>query len=588
MRFEGTGAKAAGEPFGKYAPLPFMGSAALSDPLGIQDAWQELGRGLLGNPRHLFDAQREYATSWASLVNSMTCRLFGLEAEPVAAPEADDRRFADAMWEESPFFDFLKKAYLLNARSWTSFVDGAPGLDERSRRRLDFFLRQTIDALAPTNFFATNPKALRTAFETGGASALAGLRNALRDFDPASGRLRNPMCSPDAFEVGKDVAATLGKVVYRNRLIELIQYAPTTAKVHRRPILLVPPWMNKFYVLDLRPENSMVKWLVERGHSVFVVSWFNPDSSSADMDFEDYMLEGPLAALRAIESATGEREVNAVGYCLGGILLSALAAWLHADKDEERDRLAGITLFATMVDFSDTGDISVFIDEKTLPPLADAIAREGFLSGQSVGDAWRAVRANELFWSFHINNYLLGQEPPKLDLLFWNSDPTNMPAAAHLFLMRNMYLENRLCKPGGLTLAGRSIDMSKVKTPAYLLATFDDHIAPWRTAYLSAGLFGGKTEFVLGGSGHIAGVINHPGKEKYGYRTAKKIAADADEWLASSSRHEGSWWPHWDRWLSTLGGGEVKARIPGTGGLPALEDAPGSYVMRPMPRGRGV
>ncbi|WP_197019117.1 PHA/PHB synthase family protein [Thioalkalivibrio sp. HK1] len=582
MRVEGTNARA-GEGSGNRAPLPF-GGAALSDPLCLQDALRGLGIGLVTSPRYLFDAQQEYAASWGALVNSMTCRMFGLEAEPVAVPEADDRRFTDAMWEQSPWFDFLKQSYLVNARAWTSFVEGAPGLDERSRRRLDFFLGQMIDALAPTNFFATNPKALGAAFASGGASVLAGMGNALRDFDPTTGRLKNPMSSPDAFEVGKSVAATPGKVVFRNRLIELIQYAPATAKVRRRPILLVPPWMNKFYVMDLRPENSMVKWLVERGHSVFVVSWFNPDSSLADLDFEDYLLEGPLAALRAIESATGEREVNAVGYCLGGIALGALAAWLHADEDDERNRLASITLFATMVDFSDTGDISVFIDEKTLPPLADAISQEGFLSGQRVADAWRAVRANELFWSFHIDNYLLGKEPSKLDLLFWNSDPTNMPAAAHLFLMRNMYLENRLCKPDGLTLAGRSIDMSKVKTPAYLLAAEDDHIAPWRTAYLTTGIFSGKTEFVLGGSGHIAGVINHPKKEKYGYRTAKKIAAGADEWLASSKEHKGSWWPHWDRWLEAFGGGEIEARIPGEGGLPALEDAPGTYVMRPMPR----
>lgn len=582
-RIEGTGA-AVGEGSGDHAPPSLKGSVALCDPLCLQDALRELGVGLLASPRYLFDAQREYAASWGALMNSLTCRMLGIEAEPAALPEADDRRFADAMWDESLWFDFLKQAHLINARSWTSFVESAPGLDERSRRRLDFFLRQMIDALAPTNFFATNPKALGTAVESGGASVLAGIRNALRDFDPTTGRLKNPMCSPDAFEVGKSVAATPGKVIFRNRLIELIQYAPATAKVRRRPILLVPPWMNKFYIMDLRPENSMVKWLVERGHSVFIVSWFNPDSSLADTDFEDYVLEGPLAALRAIESATGEREVNAVGYCLGGIALSALAAWLHADEDDERNRLAGITLLATMVDFSDTGDISVFIDEKTLSPLADAISQEGFLSGGRVADAWRAVRANELFWAFHINNYLLGKEPSKLDLLFWNSDPTNMPAAAHLFLMRNMYLENRLCQPDGLTLAGRSIDMSKVKTPAYLLATEDDHIAPWRTAYLTTGLFSSKTEFVLGGSGHIAGVINHPKKGKYRYRTAKKIVAGADEWLASSKEHEGSWWPHWDRWLAAFGGGEIDARIPGEGDLPALEDAPGTYVMRPMPR----
>ncbi len=584
-RIEGSGA-AADKASQSRRRSPFGESFALPDPLCIHDAWRKSLVGLCERPGYLFDVQREFLESWGALSNSFARRMTGFEAAPAASPKADDRRFVDPMWQESLWFDFLKQAYLVNARACTSFVAGAPGLDERSRLRLDFFLRQTLDALAPTNFLATNPKALRTAFESGGASVLAGMRNALRDLDPISGRLENPMCAPDAFEVGRSIAATPGKVVFRNALIELIHYAPTTAKVRRRPLLLIPPWMNKFYVMDLSPRNSMVKWLTERGHSVFIVSWFNPDSSFADMDFEDYMLQGALAALRAIESATGEREVNAVGYCLGGILLSALAAWLHAEPDEERDRLASVTFLATMVDFSDTGDISVFIDEKTLPPLADAVSQAGFLSGRRIADAWRAVRANELFWAFYIDNYLLGQDPPELDLLFWNGDPTDIPAAVHLFLMRNMYLENRLREPGGLNLAGRSIDMSKLKTPAYVLATEDDHIAPWSTAYRTTGLVSGKTEFVLAGSGHIAGVINPPKKGKYGYRTAKKIAAEADEWLAASTPHEGSWWPHWDRWLAALGGGEVDARIPGEGGLPALEDAPGSYVMRPMPSGK--
>ena len=316
--------------------------------------------------------------------------------------------------------------------------------------------------------------------------------------------------------MGETLAATPGKVVFQDDLIQLIQYAPGTPAVRRRPLLLIPPWMNKFYVMDLRPGNSMVEWLVGQGHTVFIISWVNPDSSFADKGFDDYMLEGPLAALEAIERATGEREVNAVGYCLGGILLSALSAWLQARGDA---RLASTTYLATMVDFSDVGAVGVFIDEGGLPALESAISARGYLSGQQVADTWRAVRANDLIWSFWVNGYLLGKEPPALDLLFWNCDPTNMPAAVHTFFMRNMYVGNRLREPGGLTLAGEAIDVTRITTPSYVLSTVEDHIAPWKTTYATTQLFAGPVEFVLGASGHIAGVINPPAKKKYGYST---------------------------------------------------------------------
>ena len=507
-------------------------------------------------------------------------RTLGIDAEPAARPDEDDRRFRDRAWNELPWFDLLKQAYLVNARACTSLLAGA-GLGEHDLRKLDFAARQVIDALAPTNFFPTNPEALRTAVESGGGSVLDGMAHFLRDLDPETGRLDVRMCAPDAFVVGEDVAATPGKVVFRNDLIELVQYAPATQKVRRRPLLLVPPWMNKFYVMDLRPGNSMVEWLVGRGHSVFIVSWINPDSSLAGKGFEDYMLEGPFAALTAIERATGEREVNAVGYCLGGILLSALTAWLAAKGDA---RLASATYLATMVDFSDVGDVGVFIDEEGFPALESAIEARGLLSGQQVADTWRALRANDLVWSFYVDNYLLGKEPPALDLLFWNSDPTNMPAAMHTFFMRNMYIENRLREPGGLTLAGEAIDVTRVTTPSYVLSAVEDHIAPWKTTYRTTQLFAGPVRFVLGGSGHIAGVINPPAKRKYGYRTAADTPASPDAWLAGAREYRGSWWPHWDRWLKRFGGSEVPARVPGDGGLSVIEDAPGSYVMQPMPR----
>ena len=556
------------------------GAEALLDPLRLRDATHRLGSRLADDPSPLVDAWLELAQSWGALWTYGAARMAGAEAEPVVRADADDRRFRDPAWNEVPWLDVLKQAYLVNARACTALPGRVARLDESARNRLEFAARQVADALAPTNFFPTNPEAVRAAFESGGASAVRGMQRFLRDLDPKTGRLDLRMCPPDAFRVGETVAATPGKVVFRNDLMELIQYAPTTPAVHRRPLLLVPPWMNKFYVMDLRPGNSMVEWLAGQGHTVFVISWVNPDSSFAGKGFEDYMLEGPFAALEAIERATGEREVNAVGYCLGGILLSALSAWLRARDDA---RLASTTYLATMVDFSDAGAVGVFIDEDGLPALESAIAARGYLSGRQVADTWRSVRANDLVWSFWVNGYLLGKEPPRLDLLFWNSDSTNMPAAIHTFVMRNLYVGNRLRVPGGLTLAGEAIDVTRIATPSYVLSTVEDHIAPWKTTYATTQLFAGPVEFVLGGSGHIAGVINTPAKKKYGYRTGSEKPSSPEAWLAAAHEHEGSWWPHWARWLAPFGGGEVPARVPGDGGLPAIEDAPGRYVMVPMP-----
>ena len=558
-----------------------LSADALLDPLRLNEATRQLWSRLALDPSPLVGTWAELAQSWSALWRYGSARMAGVEAEPVARPDHDDRRFRGRDWDEVPWLDVLKQFYLVNARACTALPARVAGLDESSARRLEFTARQVTDALAPTNFFPTNPDAVRTAFESSGESAVKGVRHFLRDLDPETGRLNVRMCPPDAFRVGETIAVTPGKVVFQNDLVQLIQYAPATATVRRRPLLLIPPWMNKFYVMDLRPGNSMVEWLVGRGHTVFIVSWVNPDSSFADKGFDDYMLEGPLAALEAIERATGEREVNAVGYCLGGILLSALSAWLQAKGDS---RLASTTYLATMVDFSDVGAVGVFIDEDGLPALESAISAQGYLSGQQVADTWRAVRANDLVWSFYVNRYLLGKEPPGLDLLFWNCDPTNMPAAMHTFFMRNMYVGNRLREPGGLTLSGEAIDVTRIATPSYVLSTVEDHIAPWKTTYATTQLFAGPVEFVLGASGHIAGVINPPAKEKYGYRTGPETPAAPEAWLAAAQEHEGSWWPHWDRWLAPFGGGEVPAREPGAGGLTAIEDAPGSYVMRPMPR----
>ncbi len=546
----------------------------IRDPLKLQDAGARLAASLVSDPLRIAGMQFDLWTNYQRLVHTTMLRSLGVESAPVAAPAADDRRFRDQDWSALPLFDFLKQAYLLNSQAWVELVAGAD-LDQDTRERLDFVTRQMVDALSPSNFAATNPQALREMLESGGRSAIEGLGNLIEDCERNPGKLDVSMCDRDSFTVGADLAVTPGKVVFRNQLIELIQYQPTTEKVFRRPLLVMPPWMNKFYVMDLRPGNSMVQWLVDQGHTVFMISWANPDADFAGKGFEDYMLEGPLAALDAIERATGQREVNAVGYCLGGILLAATMGWMAARGD---DRVRSATYLTTMVDFSDVGEVGLFIDRDSLADLERSIHEVGYLDGRKVAATWRAVRANDLVWSFFVNNYLLGRKPMPLDLLYWNSDSTHLTAACHCFVMREFYLENRLREPGGVTLAGTPVDVTRVKTPAYILAAREDHIAPWKTAYVSNHLFAGPRRFVLGESGHIAGVINPPARGKYGYWTSRERPADPDQWLEGAKAHQGSWWPDWQRWVRRYSGGQVAARDPGAGGLAALADAPGTYV----------
>jgi polyhydroxyalkanoate synthase len=383
------------------------------------------------------------------------------------------------------------------------------------------------------------------------------------------------MTDPSAFEVGKNLAVTPGKVIFQNDLMQLVQYAPSTKTVHRRPLLVVPPWINKFYVLDLSPRNSFVRWAVEQGLTVFVVSWVNPDEKLAEKGFDDYLAEGPLAALDAIEEATGEREVAAIGYCLGGTLLSAALAYLAGKGDQ---RITAATLFTTMTDFSEPGELSVFIDEEQLQLIERQMSEKGYLDGAQMASAFSMIRANDLIWSFVVNNYLLGKDPMPFDILHWGSDATRMPRRMHSYYLRNMYQHNRLREPGGITLLGQPIDLGKVTVPVYFLSAREDYIAPWRTTYLGTHLFHGPVRFVLAGSGHIAGVINPAGSKKYGYATNAALPETADAWLAGSEQHPGSWWGDWLAWVAPTSGEQVPARIPGGGALPALEDAPGSYV----------
>jgi len=499
-------------------------------------------------------------------------RMLMLRARDADAPK--DKRFKHPEWSENAVFNFVKDSYLVVAESILSAIRDVKGMDEASARKVDFYTRQFVDALSPSNFVATNPEVLTATLASGGQNLLRGLENLLADLERGNGRLAITMTDMKAFRLGENIATTPGKIVYQNELMQLIQYTPSTREVRRRPLLIVPPWINKFYVLDLQPKNSFIKWAVDQGHTVFAISWVNPDEKLAAKGFENYMLEGPLAALDAIESATGERSVNAIGYCLGGTLLASTAAYSAAKGD---DRITSATYFATLVDFTEVGDMAVFIDEEQLASLERRMRDRGYLEAQDMATTFNMLRANDLIWSFVVSNYLLGKEHIPVDLLFWNSDSTRMPAAMHSFYLRKMYQQNLLAKPGGITLADTPIDLSKVRTPTFILATREDHIAPWKSTYAATRLYSGPIKFVLSDAGHMAGVISPPGT-KYGHWANDKLPSSPDEWFGGATPNQGSWWPLWDQWVTQLDGGRVPPRDPGSGELPTIENAPGSYV----------
>ena len=549
----------------------------MADPLNVGQAFLEMTQRLMADPTRLVQAQLSLWQDYLKLWQSTTQRLMGGPTEPVIEPNAGDRRFKDNAWTENAVFDYIKQSYLLTARWMQATVKQVDGLDDKTAKKIDFYTRQFVDAIAPSNFVLTNPEVLRTTIETGGENLVKGLDNLLKDLERGKGRLLIKMTDLEKFKVGVNIAVTPGQVIYQNDLIQLIQYEPTTSTVKRRPLLIIPPWINKFYILDLRPENSFIRWAVGQGHTVFVVSWVNPDERLARKTFEDYMSEGLLAALDAIEQATGEREANVIGYCLGGTLLAATLAYMKAKGSD--DRIKSATYFVALVDFKEAGELSVFIDEEQLHFLEERMREHGYLEGSDMATTFNMLRANDLIWSFVVNNYLLGKEPFPFDLLYWNSDSTRMPAAMHSFYLRNMYQENKLVVPGGITLAGVPIDVSTITMPSFLLSTREDHIAPWKSTYAATQLYRGPVKFVLAASGHIAGVVNAPGKSKYGHWENAKNPATPDEWLASATQYPDSWWPAWEKWVGKYAGGEVPARKPGDGKLKPIEKAPGSYVL---------
>jgi len=552
------------------------GAVGLTDELGITQAFFQAWTKLLADPLKLADAQLKLWQDYVALWQNSLLKMMGQVAQPVAEPHTSDRRFKHEDWQQNFLYDYIKQSYLIAARHLHHTMAKVEGLNEQTAKKVDFYTRQYIDALSPSNFMLTNPEVMRETVATGGQNLVRGLNNLLEDLARGGGdQLQLRMTDENAFKLGVNIATTPGKVVFQNELFQLIQYYPAGGPVYRKPLLVIPPWINKYYILDLREKNSFVKWAVEQGHTVFVMSWVNPDEKLAHKHFEDYLTEGALAALDAIERATGEREVNVIGYCLGGTLLACALGYLAAKGDE---RIASATFLASMIDFQETGELGVFIDEQQVAALEKRMKERGYLAGSEMATTFNMLRSNDLIWSFVVNNYLLGRDPFPFDLLHWNSDSTRMPASMHSYYLRSMYIKNLLAKPGGLELAGVPIDLRRVRTPLYFASTLEDHIAPWRSTYAGAKLFTGPVRFVLGGSGHIAGIVNPPAAGKYGYWTNPKLTDAPEQWFRGASQHPGSWWPDWAGWVAQHGGNKMHARLPGKRGLKAIEDAPGSYA----------
>lgn len=547
------------------------------DPLNLTGAYQSLLKDMAENPRRVLNAQLGFWKDYMTLLQRSSERAMGRAVEPVITPAANDRRFRDKDWQENQVFDFIKQSYLLAVNGLSKAVTPSNGTAGNGHARAVFYARQFADAIAPTNFALTNPEVLRETLTSNGENLVRGLDNLLSDLQRGQGNLSIRQTT-DNFVIGRDIATTPGKVVFRNELFELIQYAPMTKTAHETPLLIFPPWINKFYILDLQPKNSFVRWALEHGYTVFMVSWVNPDGRLANKNFDDYMREGIFAALDAVEKATGQKQVNAIGYCIAGTLLGATLAYI-ASSGEYADRIKSATFLAAQLDFSEAGDLQVFVDDEQLDALEIQMRESGgVLEGSKMAMTFNLLRANDLIWSFVINNYLLGKEPVPFDLLYWNSDTTRMPLKLHLSYLKQCYRDNALAK-AEMILDGERLNLAKIKTPAFFQAAKEDHIAPAVSVYKGAKLFGGPVTYMLAGSGHIAGVINPPSSGKYQHWTNDALPASLEEWVAEASEHPGSWWPTWDQWLAPKSGPQVPAPKPGDGELRILGEAPGTYVL---------
>jgi poly[(R)-3-hydroxyalkanoate] polymerase subunit PhaC len=545
---------------------------------GLTDAVKTVGRVAeywMSDPQRAIELQtslgRAYLDLWAGAVK----RMAGEQPEPVVAPDLKDKRFADPEWSQNQFFDFLKQAYLLTAQWADRLVKDAAGVDEHTRKKAEFYVKQIANAISPSNFVLTNPELLRETLSSNAENLVRGMHMLSEDIKAGQGVLKIRQSDPSMFDVGKNLATTPGKVVFQNELMQLIQYEATTKNVLKLPLLIVPPWINKFYILDLAPEKSFVKWCVDQGITVFVISWVNPDARLAAKNFEEYMREGVIAALDTVEAITGEKKAHAIGYCVGGTLLAITLAYLAAKK---QNRVKSATLFTAQVDFTYAGDLMVFVDEERIRQLETHMKEQGYLEASRMANTFNILRSNDLIWPYIINNYMLGKKPLPFDILYWNSDATRMPAANHSFYLRNCYLDNKITK-GEMEIAGTRIDLHKVTVPVYNLATREDHIAPAKSVLYGSQYFGGPVKYVLAGSGHIAGVVNPPSRPKYQYWTGDKPNGEnVETWMKSATEHPGSWWPDWLDWLKAQDAETVTARKIGGGKFKPIEDAPGSYV----------
>ncbi|MDH6268688.1 polyhydroxyalkanoate synthase [Rhizobium sp. SG_E_25_P2] len=540
----------------------------------ITDLVRTLGKVVeywVADPNRAFQAQTLLFSTYAQIWMSSLQKAAGESPAPVVR---DDKRFADADWKQNPFFDFLRQVYTVTADWADKLVTQADGLDDHTRQKAAFYVKQITAALSPANFVLTNPVLYKETVAQNGANLVEGMKKLAEDIQSGHGDLRIRQTDMTKFKVGENMAVTPGKVIAEDDICQIIQYEPTTEKVLKRPLLICPPWINKFYVLDLNPQKSFIKWCVDQGHTVFVISWVNPDERHAEKDWGDYAREGIDFALETIKKATGEDKVNAIGYCVGGTLLAATLARHALEKDK---RIASATLFTTQVDFTYAGDLKVFADEDQIRQIEKSMEQEGYLDGTKMALAFNMLRASELIWPYFVNNYLKGQEPMAFDLLYWNADSTRMPAANHSFYLRNCYLNNTLAR-GEMMLDGKKLDLKKVKIPIYNLAAREDHIAPAKSVFTGSKLFGGDVKLVVSGSGHIAGVVNPPDKKKYQFWTNGKVEGEYDDWLASAEETPGSWWPNWHGWILDQDARTVDPRKPGGDQLNPIEEAPGAFV----------
>ncbi len=562
--------------------IPEMTSKAETpdpDPLGLAPDFANVFGKIASNPEHILKAQQSLWQGYSALWANAIARAAGKTNEDAIKPAPGDRRWKDEEWSKNLAFDLIKQSYLLSANWLNDLVDSAEGVDPKTRKKVSFFTRQMTDAFAPTNFAMTNPEVLRTTIESQGENLKKGVENFVHDLKRGHGTLKISQTDTEAFEIGRNIATAPGKVVYENEIMQLLQFSPTTETTYARPLVIFPPWINKYYILDLRPEQSMIRWLVDKGYTVFLVSWVNPDKSLKDKTFEDYMRDGIFAALTAVEKATGEKKVNTVGYCIGGTLLSATLAYMADQKDT---RIASATFFAAQADFEEAGDLQVFCDEAGLAAVEKRMDEaDGVLDGATMAETFNMLRSNDLIWSNVISNYMLGKSPRAFDLLFWNADSTRMPKALHLEYLHTFYRKNAYAK-GQMVLGGVRLDPGKVNIPIYVQSSRDDHIAPYRSVYRGARLYGsaakGKVRFMMSGSGHIAGVINPPVAKKYQHWTNEDLPETVEDWIEGATEHPGSWWPDWHKWLKTKSGKKIPARRPGEGELKVIEDAPGRYV----------